>query len=118
MRSPFVALCLTSLLIASACGGAGAPASPTPAPTANVDYQGFKASPLTLEIAKGTKVTWTNKDSATHTVTSGTNRQGDGRFDGQIAPGETLSFTFADAGTFEYFCGRHSSMVGFKVVVK
>ncbi|HYY55553.1 MAG TPA: cupredoxin domain-containing protein [Candidatus Dormibacteraeota bacterium] len=114
-----VALSLASLLVASACGSAASPASPSASSaTAAVDYQGFKAQPATLEIAKGTKVTWTNKDSTTHTVTSGTNRQGDGKFDGQVQPNETFTFTFNDAGTFEYFCGRHNSMVGYKVVVR
>ena len=113
-----LSLSIASVLIVSACGTAAAPApssAPASASAATVDYQGFKAQPATLEVAKGTKVTWSNKDSTAHTVTSGTNRQADGKFDGQVGAGETFSFTFNDAGTFEYFCGKHSSMVGFVV---
>jgi plastocyanin len=122
MRTRSLALTLVALVLLSACGTAAAPSSPSAsasaAGAATVDYQGFKAQPATLEVTKGTKVTWTNKDTTAHTVTSGTNRQSDGKFDGQIGAGETFSFTFNDAGTFEYFCSKHSSMVGFKVVVK
>jgi len=75
----------------------------------NVDIQGFKFPP-NLEVAKGTKVTWTNKDSTAHTVTSGTRPNKDGKFDGQVAAGGTFSFTFADAGVYQYFCSIHSSM--------
>ena len=119
MRSRVVALGLTALVIAAACGGAATPASSASASAATVDYQGFKANPATIEIAKGGKLTWTNKDTTTHTVTSGTSRQKDGKFDsGDLAPNATFSFTFNDAGTFEYFCSKHSSMNGFTVVVK
>ena len=34
-----------------------------------VSIKNFEFSPKTLTVAKGTKVTWTNKDSANHTVT-------------------------------------------------
>ena len=121
MRAP-LAMSLIAVVIVSACGGAATPASPTPSASASgasVTYQGFKATPLTLEIAKGTTVTWTNKDNITHTITSGTNRTADGKFDsGDTAQNETFSFTFKDAGTFEYFCSKHTSMVGFQIVVR
>src|SRR5439155_436971 len=121
MRAHRLAMSLIALVLVSACGAAVTPASPTPTATtgASVTYQGFKATPLTLEIAKGTTVTWTNKDNTTHTITSGTNRQPDGKFDsGDTAQNETCSFTFKDAGTFEYFCSKHTSMVGFQIVVR
>lgn len=65
-----------------------------------------------LEIEAGTTVTWTNKSSMDHTVTSGT-RGGDNEgdlFDRTVGPGETFSFTFEDAGSYEYFCRFHSGM--------
>lgn len=100
--------------VVSGCGSAGtpAPAATTAAPAAaemNVDIQSFKF-PATLEVAKGTKVTWTNKDTTKHTVTSGTRPTKDGRFDGQVDGGASFSFTFTDAGTYQYFCTIHSSM--------
>ena len=65
------------------------------------------------DVAVGTKVTWTNKDTTKHTITSGKDGTKDSKFDGPLAeaPG-TFSFTFADAGTYAYFCSIHKSMVG------
>ena len=100
--------------IAGACGSAGtsAPAATTAAPTpaaVNIDVQGFKF-PANMDVAKGTKVTWTNKDTTKHTVTSGTRPNKDGKFDGTLDAAGTFSFTFTEAGTFNYWCTLHSSM--------
>ena len=42
--------------------------------------------------------------------TSGTRPNKDGKFDGQLGAGGTFSTTFAEAGTYSYFCSIHSSM--------
>jgi len=111
------ALALTaSAAIVGACGSSGtaAPAATTAAvaaPAVNIDVQGFKF-PANMDVAKGTKVTWTNKDTTAHTVTSGTRPTKDGKFDLALAGGSTVSFTFSDAGTFSYFCTIHSTMNG------
>ena len=104
-----------SAAIAGACGSSGttpAATTATAAPAAaavNLDIQGFKLPDMS--VAKGTKVTWTNKDTAAHTVTSGTRPTKDGKFDsGQLAGSATFSFTFTEAGTFNYWCQNHSSM--------
>lgn len=114
-----------AILVLSACGGGAAAPSPTaapPSPTAaapaDVTVQGFKFAPQALEVRAGTKVTWTNKDTAAHTTTSGTPGSKDGKWEGQLTgSGGTFSFTFAQAGTLTYFCAIHSSMTG-TVVVK
>ena len=85
-------------------------AAPATAATATVTIKGFAFSPATLNIAKGTKVTITNQDSATHTFTSGANRTKDGKIDQQITGGTDGTVTFDQAGTFEIFCSIHSSM--------
>ena len=105
-----------AIAITAACGSAAAPvattAPPAAAATAAIDVQGFKF-PANTAVAKGTKVTWTNKDGTGHTVTSGTPPTKDGKFDGQLSGGGgTFSFTFADAGTFSYFCAIHTTMTG------
>lgn len=105
-----IALFATALLGACASTAAPAPAS-TAGATVNIDVQGFKF-PANMDVAKGTTVTWTNKDTAAHTVTSGTRPTKDGKFDGQIAAAGTFSFTFTEAGTYQYFCTIHSSMNG------
>ena len=70
--------------------------------------------PEDLTVAAGTTVTWDNVDSTLHTVTSGNPDSGaDGMFDSEIMnAGDTFEFTFADAGTFEYYCIVHPWMVG------
>jgi len=71
-----------------------------------VDIKDFAFSPADLEVSVGTTVTWTNDDSATHTVTAD-----DGSFDsGDLANGATFSQTFDTAGTFTYHCAKHPNM--------
>ena len=106
---------IASLTLLAGCSAAPA-ATTGAAPAAGgsaVEVSGFKFAPATLEVAKGTKITWTNKDTTKHTVTSGKDGTKDSKFDGPLAeaPG-TFSFTFADAGTYAYFCSIHKSMVG------
>ncbi|MFZ3383514.1 MAG: cupredoxin family copper-binding protein [Candidatus Methanoperedens sp.] len=75
-----------------------------------VDIQGFVFIPDTITVTKGTNVTWTNKDTAPHTV------KGTGFISGTLNQGQTYSKTFNEAGTFEYVCGIHPGMKG-KVIV-
>lgn len=66
-----------------------------------------------LEVSAGTTVTWTNNSNVNHTVTSGTRGDDDEGelFDsGSIPPGGQFSFTFEDAGTYDYFCAFHAGM--------
>jgi plastocyanin len=72
----------------------------------------FGVNPLVITM--GTTVTWTNTDAIAHTSTSDT-----GVWDsGILAPGQSFSFTFAQAGTFPYHCAIHgaASMSGTIVV--
>jgi len=67
----------------------------------------------------GGEVTWTNDDTAAHTVTSGDIKgEGpDGIFDSSLfGPGKTFSHTFTEAGTFKYFCMVHPWMEGIVTV--
>jgi plastocyanin len=68
--------------------------------------EGFAFLPGDLEVAAGTTVTWTNNDSAPHTVTAT-----DGSFQsGTLEQGDTFSYTFETAGEFSYFCEFHANM--------
>jgi plastocyanin len=75
-------------------------------------------SPNPIQVSVGTTVTWTNNDSQPHTVASGSNGQPDNKFNSSpnfnplINPGQTFSFTFAQAGEYPYFCMLHPNMVG------
>ena len=73
-----------------------------------IDIQGYAFSPSSITINVGDTIVWTNYDSASHTVTSN-----DGTFDsGSISNGNTFSFTFTSAGTFNYYCAPHPNMTG------
>ncbi len=77
----------------------------------SVDISNLQYHPEDLTIASGTTVVWTNNDSMSHTVTS---RPGaPASFDsGIIATGGTYSFTFTQAGTYQYYCMIHPWMSG------
>src|SRR5574341_1115455 len=70
--------------------------------------------PAEAIIDVGGEVTWTNDDTAAHTVTSGNPTDGpDGAFDSSLfGPGKTFSHKFEEAGTFNYFCMVHPWMLG------
>jgi nitrite reductase (NO-forming) len=77
--------------------------------------------PNTVRIKVGETVTWTNRDTMLHTVTSGTSANNvgtpDGRFDSGFLPeGGTWSYTFTEAGEYPYFCKPHPWMIG-RVIV-
>jgi plastocyanin len=74
--------------------------------------------PAEIPVKVGTTVVWTNKDSASHTVTSGDPSAGpSGTFDsGLIKANNTFQYKFSSAGTTEYFCTIHPWMTG-KVTV-
>ena len=83
------------------------------AATQTVTISDFAFSPATVTIAAGDTVTWTNTDPVVHTATSTS-----GAFDsGDIAQGDTFSFTFTTPGTYDYFCTPHPTMTG-RIVVQ
>ncbi len=78
--------------------------------------QGFAFHPASDTVKVGTTVTWTNTDSAPHSVqwsnhafpTSSLLMSGGGS--------ASYSQTFNTAGTYNYICGVHNYMTG-KVIV-
>ena len=70
--------------------------------------------PADITINAGDTVEWTNSDTAAHTVTGGTPADGpSGVFDSSLVMADaSYSFTFDDAGTYDYFCMVHPWMVG------
>lgn len=74
----------------------------------NVAIAGFAYSPRQVTVRVGDTVTWTNNDSAPHTVTAN-----DASFDsGTLGQGGVYSRTFGVTGVFSYFCAIHPSMTG------
>jgi len=101
--------------IPTGCSGGRATTSSTttaPAGGNTVTISNFSFSPATLTVSVDATVTWTNKDSVTHTIVSDT-----GVFDsGNMARNASFSYTFNTAGTYTYHCGPHPIMKGTIVV--
>jgi plastocyanin len=107
---------LTAATIVASCGGSNTTTPTSPSTTAGstpvsivggaslLTTTAFSPNPLT--VSAGTTVTWTNRDSTTHTVTGNS-----GAFNGTVNPNSQFSFTFATAGTFTYHCTIHPGMV-------
>lgn len=94
-------------------GGWQSPAQATPVTdVTQVSIQNFAFAPANIQVKVGTTVTWTNRDSAPHTVTF-RNGMGDS---GLLKQGQSFSYTFASAGTFDYYCAVHPNMTA-RVVV-
>ncbi len=81
--------------------------------TNDIFIQGMAFSPANKTISVGTTIKWTNYDGFNHTVTSGVPGTPSGLFDsGNIGSNGTFSYTFTQAGTFNFFCKIHNSMKG------
>lgn len=107
-KAIFILLLLA--VLASGCAQYGTQPSP-PAQANAVNIQNYAFSPAEITITKGTTVTWTNLDTTPHTVTGSS-------FDsGTLQKGQSWSYTFNDAGTFDYICSIHPAMKG-KVMVR
>ncbi len=70
--------------------------------------------PYMVTVDVGGEVTWSNDDTAAHTVTAGSAADGpSGEFDSSLfMAGATFSHTFESAGEFPYFCMVHPWMAG------
>jgi plastocyanin len=92
-------LMLAAVLALAGCGGGQ---------RATVDVRTFQFRPDPLKVPAGTRVTFVNHDAIGHTVTSGTRKDPDGHFDLKLAASTgKATITFADAGTYRYFCSVH-----------
>ena len=82
-------------------------------PTA-VTIDNFTFGPKELTVAVGTTVKWVNHDDIPHTVVETSSRAFRSK---ALDTDDSYSFTFANAGTFTYFCSLHPQMTG-KIIVK
>lgn len=104
-RHTLSAGCAIALILAGIGGAAATPST--------VGIHIFQFRPGQLEVRAGTRVTWTNQDEITHTVTSGTPERRDGRFDQRLeGRGAAATVEFTNPGVYPYFCGRHPAMRG------
>jgi plastocyanin len=136
----FIVLIGVPALLTSSCGSSSSPSSPstsngTGGGLATIQILGeagsMSFSPSTLTVKAGQQFAWHNGDSIIHAPVQdsasntggnagnyggGTSNSG-GFGTGDISPGSTSgSISMAKAGTFNYHCSIHPSMVGSIVV--
>jgi amicyanin len=85
--------------------------------TANVSIDNFSFSPETITVKKGTKVTWTNKDTVKHDVAPDSESE-DFKASNLLDKDESYSFTFEKVGTYTYHCTPHPNMKATVVVTE
>ena len=86
--------------------GSSAQATPVTGVTL-MTIQNFAFQPASIEVKSGTTVTWTNQDTAPHTVTFRNGAHGSGT----LQQGQSFSYTFKTPGTYDYYCAVHPYMV-------
>jgi len=91
-------------------------AAAEPVATNQVDLPpSYKFEPAAITVPDGTTVTWTNHDNFTHNV----RLLDDGGDTMEIAPGESMSFTFTGPGEHRYDCSFHpNDMTGMVIVTE
>ena len=73
--------------------------------------------PYHVTVSAGEEITWSNDDTAAHTVTSGLPGAPDGLFDSSLfMAGGTFSVTLDESGEYPYFCMVHPWMTGIVTV--
>ena len=106
-----VGFALVLVLLAAGCGGGGGSAEPV-ATTEVAMAKSYRFDPEAIAVDAGQTVTWTNEDNFTHTV------QVDGREDQKVEPGESVSETFDEPGTYLSVCTIHRKDMEGEVVVR
>lgn len=66
-------------------------------------------NPVKTGVTRGTRVIWKNPTSGTHDVVAYGSKWS---FDKTISPGQSVSYTFSNAGTYLFRCTLHSYVSG------
>ena len=85
------------------------------APGAAVEIINFVYEPKELQVAPGTKVTWTNRDSAPHNVQDLSDL--DVPISQDLIEGWKFSIRYDKPGSYPYVCSLHPWMTGTVKVV-
>jgi plastocyanin len=103
-----------ALLLATPLVGAGIAGASGPEAKASITIKNFMFSPMSVTVKPGAKITVTNKDSTTHTLTA----TGRGHFNtGNISHNHSKTINApTKAGTYHYICNIHQYMMGTIVV--
>ena len=105
-------IALSAVLAGGACGDGDKKddGATTPAADGSVQVVNFQFAPPSLTVKPGTRVTWTNEDTAVHSIKDTSPLATPVSRD--LAKGETFSITYQQAGSYPYICGIHQYMTG------
>jgi plastocyanin len=109
MRRLGLAVAAGAAMIVAGCGSTSAPPAGGAKPAA-VEISQFVFRPARLEVAAGTHVTWTNRDSSPHTATAS------GFDTGTLHQGQSRTVVLSRPGTYAYYCQLHPFMKATVVV--
>ena len=99
---------LAATLVFATTGDAASPAVPS---TANISSDIAGSTLQNLTVTQGDTITWTNRDAAAHTSTSGSNGSSNGIWDsGFLNQNQSFNNTFNQVGSFPYTCTIHAFM--------
>ena len=109
-----IVLALAVTLGAGACGGGDSKKNQGAQVTAPgetpVRIVSFQFTPQTVTVKPGTKVTWTNDDTAVHAIKDTSPLATPVSQD--MGKDATFSITYERPGTYSYICGIHQYMTG------
>lgn len=112
-------LVMTSVVAVGSILMAGTPGLRADGPTdkapggIEVKIDNFSFGPMTMTVAAGTTVTWTNDDDVPHTVVSDDKTTFKSK---ALDTGEHFSYTFTKSGKYGYFCSVHPRMIAEVIV--
>lgn len=122
LRTWGIPVAISLVLVANGCTGtpSATPAPSAPPPVTVILEESTFVPPgaaavdgvPALTVPIGTSVTWTNRDAIDHTATEYLNGfpKPDARFDFELTPNGSASYTFDEAGTVEVGCVPHPAM--------
>ena len=93
----------------NAVAASAAAATPAAAAPVEIFIDNFTFGPNVLTVKAGTTVRWVNRDDIPHTILDKQRKV----FRSKVLDTEdAFSFTFTQAGSYDYFCGLHPHMTG------
>ncbi len=111
LATMYVALAIT-LLVPAAVPSSSALADRAAPAQATINIDNFTFEAATLNVERGTRVTWINHDDVPHKIVST-----DKKFSSPVLDTDgRFSYTFATPGTYRYFCSIHPTMTGMVIV--
>jgi plastocyanin len=108
MRAILLAQLVLVLSALAGCSDGSTSDNPSGDQNATVTVKDFNFNPTTVNVLKGSTVTWTNEGQMEHSVTGDDDSWGAG----DIEAGEDVTYTFEHTGGHPYHCKYHPAMTG------